>query len=160
ECAVDFHRAPRLLLGHSFGGTPMKTLAALFLFASFSSLVPLPDAVDANPVEEDLAKLKGTWKVVSYEKDGLEDADADSLAAFPTITFDGRQYTWANGVGGKIEAIDPTKKPKSIDYRTTDEEVKTGSTWASTNWTAIRSGTAFQWVARNALRSSPLEKGP
>jgi len=56
----------------------MKSLATLFLLASVSSLAPLPDAADDNAVDQELAKLKGTWKIVSYERNGVQ-ADEDFL---------------------------------------------------------------------------------
>jgi len=41
------------------------------------------------------------------------------------VTFDGRTYTWSEGTrNGKIEAIDPTKKPRSLDYKITDGDDK------------------------------------
>jgi uncharacterized protein (TIGR03067 family) len=102
----------------------MKSFAALLLLASVSYVAPLPDAsADDKAADQELAKLKGTWKIVSYEKDGVQ-ADANALDALPTLTFDGRKYTWSDGEEGSIEAIDPTKKPKSIDYKAKDEDGK------------------------------------
>jgi uncharacterized protein (TIGR03067 family) len=97
----------------------MQSFAVILLLASVSYLAPLPDAADGNAVDQELAKLKGTWKIVSYERNGVQ-ADADTLDAMSTVTFDGRTYTWSDGGKGTIEAIDPTKKPKSIDYKATD----------------------------------------
>ena len=81
-------------------------------------------AVDPMAEEEELARLAGTWRIVSYEKNG-EEATAAQLAEFPTVTFTGKDYKWSNDVrNGKIASIDPTKKPKTIDYLITDSEDK------------------------------------
>lgn len=81
-------------------------------------------AADPKAEEEELARLAGTWRIVSYEKNG-EEATAEQLAEFPTVTFTGRDYKWSNDVrNGKIAAIDLTKKPKTIDYLITDSEDK------------------------------------
>jgi uncharacterized protein (TIGR03067 family) len=101
----------------------MKSRVALLLLAPVACLVSLLHAADDKAVDQELAKLKGTWKIVSYEKDG-DKADADTLGALPTVTFDGRKYTWSDGESGTIGAIDPGKKPKSIDYKATDADGK------------------------------------
>jgi uncharacterized protein (TIGR03067 family) len=103
--------------------TPMKSLASFSLLAAASCLVSWLHAADDKAVDQELAKFKGTWKVVSYEEDG-EKTDEDGIKAMPTLTFDGRNYTWSDGEKGKIKAIDPTKKPKTIDYTSTDKNGK------------------------------------
>jgi hypothetical protein len=85
----------------------MKSIATLLLLAPLACLVPLLQATDDKAVDGELAKLKGTWKVVSYEDDGRK-LDEDTIKDIPTLTFDGRKFTWSDGQKGMIVAIDPT----------------------------------------------------
>jgi hypothetical protein len=77
----------------------MKSLAARVL--------PTGDkAVDAE-----LAKLKGTWKAVSYEDNGRK-LVGDAIKDMPSITFDGRKFEWSDGAKGTIQAIDLSGHPR------------------------------------------------
>jgi uncharacterized protein (TIGR03067 family) len=101
----------------------MRFLATLFILASVACLVSLLHAADDKAVDQELAKLKGTWKVVSYEDDGKK-LDDDAIKDMPSLTFDGRKFTWSDGGKGMIIGIDPSKKPKTIDYKSTDKKGK------------------------------------
>jgi uncharacterized protein (TIGR03067 family) len=94
----------------------MKAVAALVLLTPLACLVSVLHAADDKAVDAELARLKGTWKVVSYEDDGYK-LNEDTLKELPSLTFDGRKFTWSDGGKGSIEAIDLTKKPKTIDYK-------------------------------------------
>lgn len=72
---------------------------------------------DKEEVKKELAKLEGTWRIVSHEKDG-EKLDVSNLPFALEVTFKGKDFSFANNLGaGSIENIDPTKKPKTIDYK-------------------------------------------
>jgi uncharacterized protein (TIGR03067 family) len=78
------------------------------------------DEPQSKAVKEELARLQGTWKIVSYTKDGVE-LSAEDLKELPTVTFKGPDYRWSEGPrNGTIARIDPTQKPKTIDYKITD----------------------------------------
>jgi uncharacterized protein (TIGR03067 family) len=78
----------------------------------------------APPDKDELKKLEGTWEIVSYEKDGLKIPD-ELLKELPRVTFKGNTYTWSDdNRPGKIAKIDPTKKPKTIDYEVTGGDDK------------------------------------
>ena len=75
-------------------------------------------APDPKLVEKELAKLQGTWKVVSTVRDGVE-ATADEVKGMGLATFKGSKFYWGEneeGLGGTIVSIDPTKNPKTIEY--------------------------------------------
>lgn len=92
----------------------------------------------ADPVKQDLAKLEGKWVIVSYEKDGVK-LDAEEVKELPSLTIKGKEYTWSNGERPGSFTLDPTKKPKTIDYTITAGDDKgtvelaiyeiTGDTW-------------------------------
>jgi uncharacterized protein (TIGR03067 family) len=71
---------------------------------------------DAKQVQDELKKLEGTWEIVSYEKNGTK-FPADFVEKLPKLTFKGNDYSWSNGMTGKIADINPAKKPKTITYR-------------------------------------------
>ena len=77
----------------------------------------------ADPVKEDLAKLEGKWMIVSYEKDGVKLGDED-VKELPTLTIKGKDFTWSSGERPGSFTIDPTKKPKAVDYTVTDGDDK------------------------------------
>jgi uncharacterized protein (TIGR03067 family) len=82
------------------------------------SAVPVKPAKKQDPAR-DLKKLEGTWRVISYEKNGLK-YSAESLALMPLLTFKGSTYSWSDGGRpGKIVRIDANAKPKTLDYRIT-----------------------------------------
>lgn len=93
-----------------------------FAFTALVALAP----VTAAPIEEDkdaakaeMTKLNGAWKVTSMILLGKE---LDSAENGDVVIFKDGDYKWEKGLGlpGKITSIDPTKKPKEIDYEMTD----------------------------------------
>jgi uncharacterized protein (TIGR03067 family) len=86
-------------------------------------LIVTAGAGQDDPVKDDLAKLEGKWKVVSYEEDGVK-LSADELKDFPTLTNQGKQYSWSDGEGAGKFTIDPMKKPKQINYTITAGDQK------------------------------------
>jgi uncharacterized protein (TIGR03067 family) len=93
------------------------TLAAVFL------LVGADDPQEA--AKKEVAKLQGEWSMVAGEKDGRK-APKDFIQGAKrvckddelTVTVDGRVYMTAKIV------IDPTKKPKAVDYIVTEGDHK------------------------------------
>ncbi len=78
----------------------------------------LIDRISAHDVEKELARLQGTWRLVSMERDGVASTD-DVLKQMPLLTFKGSDYYWGDnekGPSGTILSIDPTKNPKTIEY--------------------------------------------
>jgi len=78
-------------------------------------------------IKKDRARLKGSWNVVSLERDGSKPATDDQLKTVTTtIDADGKMTVEANG-NAVVEAttrIDPTTDPKSIDFTFTAGEMK------------------------------------
>jgi uncharacterized protein (TIGR03067 family) len=98
----------------------MKRTTAYLLFLGIST-IPVMSAPALKPTKDDLVKadlanLKGTWKIIFYQKDGIEES-AEQLAKRSLLTFDGTDYRFGDGATGKIASIDPTTSPKAIDYR-------------------------------------------
>src|SRR5579872_7443761 len=99
----------------------LSVLAVLFFLAPVTmSGAPVPKQTKEDQIKEDLAKLEGTWRVVSYQTDGVE-RDTGGLANQSELIFSGRDYKWSSGASpGTIEEIDPTQFPKRIAYKYTD----------------------------------------
>lgn len=93
-------------------------LTALFSIAPVGIFgAPVPKNKLEDMIKEDIAKLEGKWRIVSYQIDGVE-RDAGYLADSPVLTFTGRDYKWSNGAtAGTIEEIDPSEFPKKIAYK-------------------------------------------
>lgn len=83
------------------------------VFLAVASLFLAPDQGDET--KKELEKLKGTWKFVSIEVDGMklpDDATADTQ-----LVLDGDKFTLIeSGTASKgTFTVDVTKKPKTID---------------------------------------------
>jgi uncharacterized protein (TIGR03067 family) len=79
----------------------------------------LIDGILAPDMEKELAKLRGIWKLVSFERDGVT-ATAEELKHWPMVTYKGSDCYWGDdnerGLGGTIVSIDATKNPKTLAY--------------------------------------------
>ena len=78
-----------------------------------------------DPGKDDLKRLEGTWRMVSGEADGKK-APEEELKKIKVI-FKGDAYTVMSD--GRVEEkgtqkLDPTKKPKTIDYTMTEGPTK------------------------------------
>lgn len=89
-------------------------IAALSV-CGFATPAPVPAAKDDS--DSELAKLAGTWKVVSWKRAGVEQVTEDTPDQLIEFKKDGK-FEWIENASGKgkIARIDPTKKPKEIDY--------------------------------------------
>lgn len=84
----------------------------------------LPSQSDA--VKMELQQLAGIWHIVKEIDDGKEMSAAEAKKIHVSFTADG---TWKVELGGKIVGagtmtLDPTKKPKTIDYLFTQGDDK------------------------------------
>jgi len=86
---------------------------------------PLPKATEEEKLKVELVRLEGTWKVVSCVRDGVE-TPAEVLALMSKVTFKGYGYTFSDGGGGKILAVDPANEPKTISYLNDGNDEKEG----------------------------------
>jgi uncharacterized protein (TIGR03067 family) len=104
----------------TFGGTTMRKFIML---AAVCLLLGADDPQDA--AKKDLMKLQGEWSMVSGRRDG-QAVPKDVLAGAKrvckedelTVTVDDTVYMKAKIV------VDPTKKPKAIDYTVTEGDNK------------------------------------
>jgi uncharacterized protein (TIGR03067 family) len=96
-------------------------LVGLFVIG-LASLASAGDGPE-KMVQDDLAGLQGSWQIISYEKAAVKYPPCQ-LQLLPTLVFKGRDYTWADGETGTITLIDPSKKPKIIEYKRTSGPMK------------------------------------
>jgi uncharacterized protein (TIGR03067 family) len=80
------------------------------------------DTPKANAMTEEMKKFQGTWKQISYERDGIKEP-LDEQGWHPTVTFIGDTFvvTLADGsipIKGTYR-LDPTKEPKALDLTDT-----------------------------------------
>jgi uncharacterized protein (TIGR03067 family) len=79
----------------------------------------LIDGILVPDLEKELARLRGTWRLVSLERDGVA-ATTEELKNMPLVTYKGSDCYWGDdnerGLGGTIASIDPTKNPKTLAY--------------------------------------------
>jgi uncharacterized protein (TIGR03067 family) len=101
--------------------TTMKTIQSLFLVGFAAVTISSAWAEENGAVTKDLARLQGEWSMVSGSADGqpMPDEMRKQMKRVchgdETTTTMGRQVF----IKAKI-TIDPSKKPKTIDYQMTD----------------------------------------
>jgi uncharacterized protein (TIGR03067 family) len=96
---------------NSLGGTPMR------LFVPMIAVFALVSADAQDTVKKMMAQLEGEWSLVSGEANGLS-MPKETVNSGKRIAKDGQTTIT---IGGQIYFkakfnIDPTKKPKAIDY--------------------------------------------
>jgi len=98
----------------------MKRQAILMLCVGFVTVgfLAAGDTEEKKAVQKEWAKLEGTYNIVSQEQDGVK-SDDDTVKALGKVTFKDGKFTWDNGSGGTM-VLDPTKKPKHVDYALVD----------------------------------------
>jgi uncharacterized protein (TIGR03067 family) len=99
----------------------MKTTRIAFLTGLTALIISSACGAENEAVKKDLAQLQGEWSMVSGFADGqpmpeqtLKQMKRVCKGDEATTTMAGRLY-----IKAKI-SIDPSKKPKSIDYQMTD----------------------------------------
>jgi uncharacterized protein (TIGR03067 family) len=103
----------------AFGTKPDSGLVQFVLQRSVT------DQAKKEAVRQDRKKYEGTWRVVSLTIDGNQAADEDARK----ITVINHAETWIVLVDGKevvrgTRTIDPTKKPKTIDFTPSEGDSK------------------------------------
>jgi uncharacterized protein (TIGR03067 family) len=100
-----------------------RVLATSFVCLFLATALPCAadDAKD-EAVKKDRMLYEGTWRIVSLTVDGKEANETD---AQKITVINGADGSWTIEVDGKEIAkgtseIDPTKKPKTIDIKTTE----------------------------------------
>ncbi len=95
------------------------------LLAAITTIAVAGDAKDAA-IKKDRKKIEGTWTVVAFEVDGNKGTEED---AKKLTVVNGADGTWSLHSEDKemnkgTSTIDPTKKPKTIDFTITEGEGK------------------------------------
>jgi uncharacterized protein (TIGR03067 family) len=109
--------------------TALCLAAAFTLCVGFVAVGTADDATDAA-IKKERKKYEGTWRVTSLQADGNQSREED---AQKITVKNGADGTWAIIVDDKEVAkgtskIDPTKKPKTIDF-TIEEGNNVGQTY-------------------------------
>jgi uncharacterized protein (TIGR03067 family) len=83
-----------------------------------AGLVAAADVAQEEAIKKDRQKYEGVWRVVSLDINGTRAADRDARRITVANHADG---TWAVRTDGKevwkgTSTIDPTKRPKAIDF--------------------------------------------
>src|SRR4051794_24521738 len=96
----------------------MRTLLALV-----TGLLVAADAPKDDPVQTDLGKLRGTWVLVSAERDGKKPPEEEVKKTKVTFDKDGFTFPDASGIGTSQKGtitVNPGKTPKWMDSKATD----------------------------------------
>jgi len=77
-------------------------------------------------IKKDRKKYEGTWRVVSLEINGVKAADEDAKKLTVVNKADGVWILQRDGekITEGTSEIDPTRKPKTIDFMTTEGDNK------------------------------------
>jgi uncharacterized protein (TIGR03067 family) len=103
-------------------------LSLVSLFAGVGLLAAADDAKEAG--KKDQEALKGTWTIVSAERDGRKFTEAQLKGVVGTFD-EGKVSVQRQGqtiFEGTVK-LDPTKKPKAIDVTQTSEGDNKGKTF-------------------------------
>jgi uncharacterized protein (TIGR03067 family) len=108
----------------------MKTLRTTSLIALTVVAISIAWAEDNEATKKDIAQLQGEWLMVSGTADGFP-IPSDMIPNSKRVCK-GNELTAT--VGGQLVmkakiAIDPSKKPKTIDYDVTDGPTKGKKHW-------------------------------
>jgi uncharacterized protein (TIGR03067 family) len=99
----------------------MKRIHKLLIIALAAAAIPLARAADDDAVKKDLAQLQGEWTMVSGSADGQSMPDDTRKQMKRVCKGDEITVTMGGQIFLKAKiAIDPSKKPKTIDYDMTD----------------------------------------
>jgi uncharacterized protein (TIGR03067 family) len=84
------------------------------------------DEAQDEAIKKDRKLIEGTWRVVALEIDGNKSMDED---ARKLTVVNGADGTWSlrsegNEINKGTSTIDPTKKPKTIDFTSTEGDGK------------------------------------
>ena len=99
----------------------MKAMRITFLIGLAAATISSASAADDQAVKKDLAQLQGEWSMVSGSADGQPMPD-QQLKQMKRVCKGDETTTMMGGrifIKAKI-TIDPSKKPKTIDYQMTD----------------------------------------
>jgi uncharacterized protein (TIGR03067 family) len=99
----------------------MKTLQKLFLLTLVAITISLVRAADDEAIKKDLAQLQGEWTMVSGSADGQP--MPEEMRKEMKRICKGDELTVMMGDRVFLKAkftIDPSKKPKTIDYEMTE----------------------------------------
>ena len=99
----------------------MKTIRIAFLSGLAAVTILSVGAEDNEAVKNDMAQLQGEWSMVSGSADGQAMPD-DMLKQMKRVCKGDETTTTMNGrvfIKAKI-TLDPSKKPKTIDYEMTE----------------------------------------
>jgi uncharacterized protein (TIGR03067 family) len=99
----------------------VKSIKRLILLTVASLIVSLAGAADDDAIKKDLAQLQGEWTMVSASADG-QSMSEDMLKQMKRVCK-GDEITVTMGDQVFLKAkitIDPSKKPKTIDYDMTE----------------------------------------
>jgi uncharacterized protein (TIGR03067 family) len=106
-------------------------MLALIVFAQTCTMSNVPSLIAAGndkqeAVQQERKKYEGTWRVIFLQADGNQAAENDAKKIMVVNRGDG---TWSIKIEDKEIAkgtseIDPTKKPKTIDFTPTEGSEK------------------------------------
>jgi uncharacterized protein (TIGR03067 family) len=100
----------------------LRTLTVLTVGLLLAADAPKDDAP-----KKDLEKLQGAWVLISAERDGQKLSDDEVKKTKITFKSDTFLFPDASGIGTSqkgIIKIDPTKSPKWMDSKATNDDAK------------------------------------
>jgi uncharacterized protein (TIGR03067 family) len=99
----------------------MKTLSKLLLVSFATLCIPLANAADDEAIKKDLAQLQGEWTMISGSANG--ESMSEEMRKEMKRLCKGDEITVMMGDQVFLKAkltLDPSKKPKTIDYEMTE----------------------------------------
>lgn len=106
--------------------TPLLRILAIASVLASLSLLAAAEDEKQTAIKKDRKKIEGTWRVASLEVNGNKASEEDAKKITVVNKADG---TWIVQVDGEkvtqgTSEIDPTQKPKTIDFMATEGDNK------------------------------------
>jgi uncharacterized protein (TIGR03067 family) len=112
-------------INHTKTNSSMKTLPTAFLIGLAAVATSTAWAEDSEAIKKDIAQLQGEWSMVSGSADGSAMPDAMRETAKRVCKGDETTVTVGEQLFMKAKfTIDPSRKPKTIDYQMIDGPTK------------------------------------
>ncbi len=99
-----------------------RSLCGLLVFGVLLAAIASADDFKDEAIKQDRRQIAGSWQIVALQVDGNKSMEEDVRKLTVVNAADGRWSLRSEGeeVSKGTSTLDPTKKPKTIDFTPTD----------------------------------------
>ena len=103
-----------------------RSLFGLLVVGTLLTSMVLADGVEDDAIQRDRKRIQGTWRVVALELNGNKSKQEDVKKLTVVNRADGQWSLRSEDkvISGGTSQLDPTKKPKTIDFTPSEGDTK------------------------------------